>query len=134
MTTQTMFTQKFIKTLKLLPGDFGTDTRRTNTFINRPNLRSYWPVFIIPWQRTGWYTRVKKFVLDGRIYYALRSVFISAFSRKNHANNISWDISCRDMEKQQCFFANLYRCQLLRFAREQTSAQRTEISLVGCFI
>lgn len=60
--------KKCLEILELIQG-------RSNTFINQPNQRGYWTMFIIPWQKTGWYTRVKKFVLDGRIYYALRSVF-----------------------------------------------------------
>lgn len=41
--------KKCLEILELIQG-------RSNTFINQPNQRGYWTMFIIPWQKTGWYT------------------------------------------------------------------------------
>jgi len=55
-------------------------------------------------------------------------IILRSFFRKNRANNIVWDISCANMETQQCLRSYLYRCQLLRFVREQISPEKAQRS------
>ncbi len=106
---------------------------KNNTFINRPSqlLAS----FIIPnWPKIGWCTSYC-FIVQKSLLWVEDYIILCSFCRKNHANNIVWDISCANMETQQCFLINLYRCQFLRFVREQISlgnltGESTEITLV----